>query len=194
MQLILLALIYGIIFCNAQYFVADHNDLLDGDMTISTIINTEVEQVRIVMSGPANTWFGIGFGNTIMDGTYSIVAFQVDVGAEFGTIPIVEEVILGPHFPGVPQRNQTLSILADIIEGDRRTVVIQRTIDGVTYSFPTVSGSIDIIAAKGFPNITDFTTATGMNSRVVTSLDFEEIDEDPIATPVPSVPIDAATA
>lgn len=193
MQSFLLALIYGIILCNAQYFVADHNDLLGGEVTISTIINTEVEQVRIVMNGPANTWFGIGFGNTFMDGTYSIVAFKVDVGAEIGLIPIVEEVILGPHLPGSPQRNQTLSILADITQGGRRTVVIQRSIDGITYSFPTVSGPLDIIAATGFPNITDFTTAIAMDSWTVSTLEFDEIDEDPIATPVPSVPIDAAT-
>ena len=187
---LLIVFIFGIFYGHSQFLVANNLELLDGDVAISVIVNTisGIEQARIVISGPSNTWFGVGFDNIIMDGTYSIIAFKV-VTEEIGEINIVEEVILGNHFQGAPLHNQTLAILADIIEEDRRTVVLQRPIDGIEFSFPIVAGSVDIISAKGAPNLTDFTSATGMDSWVVSTLIFEETSQDPIGTPTPLVPI-----
>ena len=119
-----------------------------------------------------------------MNGTYAILAFAVDV-FEIGTIPVVEEVTLGHHWNGFPLFNQSLFIIADFIDGFQRTLVLQRHIDGPTYSFPRFEGEMDVIVATGLEGVIDYTIATAMGQREQSKMILNEIGDDPIATEEP---------
>eukprot|EP01083_Nonionella_stella_P006505 18897_1 len=184
MKFELFMLFCAIVVSNGQFLTGENTDILDGQVSLSVAINLDVEQVRMLLSGPSDSWYAIGFGNSAMDGTYSILTFMAETQGLNGTeeISVIEEVILGDHDNGLPLRNQSLFILDDITEDLRRTIEIQRPIAG-NYSFPTAPGFIDIISAKGLSNVTDYTTATAMDEYWIGTLFLEETSVDPIAVP-----------
>ena len=132
--------------------------LIGGEMGLSIEITEPI--VKITMSGPSDTWFGVGFGNTIMDGTYSIIA----TANANGTYS-VEEWILGNHQRGDLTPIQALTIVSDTIDGDlTRTVIVERSITGPNYTFPSQSALVDIIVSDGQNGVLEYATASRMGA------------------------------
>merc|ERR1719361_425891 len=48
------------------------------NVAIDIVIDTENDTVDIMMSGPSDRWFAIGFGSTVMANTYTISASGTD--------------------------------------------------------------------------------------------------------------------
>jgi len=63
--------------------------------------------VRLVIRGPVNSSIGAGFVNDVMNGTYVILAFPVDV-FEIATISVAEEDTLARHWNGAPLFKQLI--------------------------------------------------------------------------------------
>ena len=110
------------------------------------------------ITGPANKWFGVGFGSTSMANTYAIICSKND------TISICQENKLGNDYYGT-QLTKTMSTINDNIIGNVRKVFIKRNItinNSNYYSFPTWTKTISVIYAVGTTQ--DFTQNSQMSS------------------------------
>eukprot|EP01083_Nonionella_stella_P163534 538524_1 len=153
--------------------------------------------VTITLVGPADRWFGIGIGNTVMDSTYT---FVVDGD---GTLT---ERKLGPHSAGdiLPTAATDLEYNETALNGVR-TVEITRSRTGYShlfYTFPNGRSTVGIIAAwspqpgTGLP----FGWSHNRTTRLSSTIDFllgNETTPDPTAAPTwtPSVtPTDGPTS
>jgi len=98
---------------------------------------------RIVLSGPAGYWFGVGFDASMMsDAPYAIIV-DGDGGAS--------ERRLASHDPGHALVS-SITVVSSRVVGGLRTVEIARKVDGQTpsyFSIPRAAGQISIIAAVG---------------------------------------------
>ena len=117
------------------------------------------DNAQITMTGPDDTWFGIGFNNTIMDGTYSIIATVDENGTSH-----VEEWLLGRHQRGSLIDDTSIEIISDTLNSDTsvRTIVVQRPITGSIYSFPSIPTTIPIIASDGNEGDVEYATSRAM--------------------------------
>ena len=109
-------------------------------VSLDLSINDATDQVDIIAQGRTDGWFGIGFGNTVMNGTYAIIY-------EFGGG--VTERKLGNHNPGSVLAS-TVSLVSDTSSGGVRTVHLQRTLDvgnSDYFTFTATPGNIDLISA-----------------------------------------------
>jgi len=123
-----------------------------------TLNSTESEDaVRITIVGPADRWFGVGFGSSSMcvhmqsdqcpgGGPYAIV-----VGGDGRDGSAIIERRLDFHGPGrviAP----SVSFESDSVKGENRTVVLTRPMRGATdahYTFDPSETHVPIIAARG---------------------------------------------
>ena len=95
------------------------------------------------VQGPADVWFGAGFGNPTMKGTYAIV---VD-----GAAGDVTERSLGDHDPG-QQLAPSVTVLNNTVVNGIRTVVVTRTLAGASaqhYTFAAGAQGVAMVAAVG---------------------------------------------
>ena len=115
------------------------------------------DAVIIMIVGPPDKWFGVGFGSDTMCNH-----MQSDECPDGGPYAIViqgdhvEERQLGYHGPGTAISNTTstssshLKIHRNEIVGDNRTVVLTRSRHGGSFTFDTVNTpTLDIITAQG---------------------------------------------
>ena len=125
---------------NEKVSLQGSNELGTG-ITIS--ISHDTSEASITVSGPASVWFGIGFGATSMkDEPYAII---IDGNGE------VTERKLDNHGPGNALSN-SITIVSSSVHGEIRTLVLRRSVNGSStdhYTFPTVPGDINMIAAIG---------------------------------------------
>eukprot|EP00929_Paragymnodinium_shiwhaense_P025556 TRINITY_DN15429_c0_g1_i1.p1 TRINITY_DN15429_c0_g1~~TRINITY_DN15429_c0_g1_i1.p1 ORF type:complete len:781 (+),score=127.63 TRINITY_DN15429_c0_g1_i1:66-2408(+) len=103
----------------------------------------EGDEVRIILTGPADVWFGVGFNaGTMADQPYAVI---VEAGAG------VSERKLGNHQPG-SLLEPSVTLVHDSSVGGKRTVELTRPVAGKTskhYTFPTTAGSVNVITAVG---------------------------------------------
>ena len=118
-----------------------------------TLESIENGQATITLVGPADKWFGVGFGSLIMcrhmeadecqgGGPYAIVVYDDDR---------VEERHLSQHGPGTVLP-RTVSVVSNTVTGGNRTVVITRPLhldSDDYYSFDAEKPSMDVILARG---------------------------------------------
>eukprot|EP01084_Bolivina_argentea_P260605 440147_1 len=149
--------------------------------------------VTITLLGPADRWFGIGIGNTVMDSTYT---FVVDGD---GTLTERE---LGPHSAGniLPTAHTDLEYNETALNGVR-TVEITRSRTGYShlfYTFPNGRSTVGIIAAwNPQPGSTGlvFEWIHSKTTSLSSTIDFllgNETTPDPTAAPT-LAPITAPT-
>jgi hypothetical protein len=121
--------------------ITDAGQNMTVDLTIDTTLNT----VAIVMTGPEAVWFGVGFEPLTHPGgatTYSINA----LGGAFA--PDVQEWALGMFGPD-GQLADSLSVDLNTVSVGVRTVELSGLQAGVHYTYPTIPTTIDISWAYG---------------------------------------------
>lgn len=124
---------------------------------IHIVIDTDTDLVDIIMSGPSDRWFAIGFGSTVMSNTYTISASNTDT---------VTERLLGDQKTG-SVLDTTITVLSDTSNDTVRIVHIQRDRVGSTseyYTFPTTEGEMDFIWAHDHANPSSSFAYHGSNS------------------------------
>eukprot|EP01084_Bolivina_argentea_P260604 440146_1 len=137
--------------------------------------------VTITLVGPADRWFSIGIGNTVMDSTY---AFVVD---EEGTLT---ERKLNHHNTGdmLPTVATDLEYTETALNGIR-TVEITRLRTGYSdlfYTFPNGRSTVGIIAAWSHQPGLAFEWGHSNTTRLSSTTDFllgNETTPDPTAAP-----------
>eukprot|EP01059_Diplonema_ambulator_P030544 TRINITY_DN5273_c0_g2_i1.p1 TRINITY_DN5273_c0_g2~~TRINITY_DN5273_c0_g2_i1.p1 ORF type:complete len:1010 (+),score=280.65 TRINITY_DN5273_c0_g2_i1:55-3084(+) len=98
------------------------NSYTNGNITAYVTVDELKDTVNISMVGPADRWFGIGFGNDQMANTYSIIA---------GPDGIVETVLNGrtSSSPGPgSDLPPSVTVLAEVRSGDKRYINMSRPI------------------------------------------------------------------
>jgi len=110
---------------------------------VETTIEHDTESAILTFKGPANVWFGVGFNaGSMADKPYAVIVDGLGK---------VTERKLDEHSPGV-LLNSSLTILANSVVDNIRTVVVHRSVKGFTgahYSLPTSAGDLGLIAAIG---------------------------------------------
>jgi len=113
---------------------------------VNSLVHVKVQlakgTVQLTLTGPATVWYGVGFGAQQMsDKPWAII---VD---GFGN---VTERKLGYHNRG-EQLPPTVTVVSNVVQDNKRTVVLTRAMKGNSsaYFTFTASGNIDIINAYG---------------------------------------------
>ena len=124
--------------------------------------------VTITMSGPANVWFGVGFGATLMDAQpYAII---VEGGGK------VSERQLAKESPGTELKPTLFVVSSTVVAGVRTVVLTRRAHVGAApyFSFDSETLSIDFINAIG-----SSPTLSYHKSKTVSSISLFPADEAP---------------
>ena len=97
----------------------------------------------LTLTGPANVWFGLGFGGSSMnDKPYAII---VDGNGN------VTERKLANHGPGT-QLNTSIVVVSNIVKENVRILELHRPVKGLSkdhFSLPTKPGDLNMISAVG---------------------------------------------
>jgi hypothetical protein len=117
---------------------------LAGSASLGGLVNMSVshdgQTAQITLSGPANVWFGVGFGASRMaDMPYTII---VD-----GTGKVTERK-LASHAPGT-LLSASVKIVSSKTQGGTRTVVLSRPVKTADYALPALAGDLPVITAVG---------------------------------------------
>eukprot|EP01083_Nonionella_stella_P275706 936556_1 len=130
---------------NVEHYNAPAYSLIPGDISYKQGAGL----INITISGPNDVWFGIGFNAVAMnDQPYVIVINSTDVWEQkIGTCGSEAD-----HCPGI-RLNKTITLLSNTVNGNIRTVIVQRSASGATddyYTFnPSVQSTINLITAIG---------------------------------------------
>eukprot|EP01084_Bolivina_argentea_P258906 436666_1 len=130
---------------NVEHYNAPAYSLIPGDISYKQGAGL----INITISGPNDVWFGIGFNAVAMnDQPYVIVINSTDVWEQkIGTCGSEAD-----HCPGI-RLNKTIKLLSNTVNGNIRTVIVQRSASGATddyYTFnPSVQSTINLITAIG---------------------------------------------
>jgi hypothetical protein len=121
-------------------------------VTVTVAIEADKDVVNVTLVGPAEVWFGVGFGAASM-----CIKPEADVCPTGGPYAIivsgdhVEERRLDDHGPG-KVLEPSVTVVSSLLEDGVRTVVVTRSLKGKTelhYSFDPQQTKIDFINAKG---------------------------------------------
>jgi hypothetical protein len=123
------------------------SSMLGGEANLGNLTNLEITHdgttATIIISGPENYWFGVGFDATAMKNSpYAII---VDGNGK------VQERRLVNHGPGT-LLNASFNLTSSSVTSGKRTVVLKRPVRGMTkqhFTLPTLPGKINIITAIG---------------------------------------------
>eukprot|EP01083_Nonionella_stella_P241484 843291_1 len=133
-------------YSNLVYEACVIRDRIDGGTIIVTLFrNNENELVEIEIEGPADRWFGIGFGGSSMNNTYAIISYNNLT---------TEEWILGPNVRGSMLTENSWVYMDIEVQDGRRTVrVVRPYAFGSYYDFAefmsAITTSMNVIAAFG---------------------------------------------
>jgi hypothetical protein len=121
-------------------------------VTVTVAMEPGANVVNVTMVGPADVWFGVGFGATSM--CIHPEADECPTGGPYALIVSgdhVEERRLDDHGPGKVLES-SVTVVSTVVEDGLRTVVVTRGLKGKTeshYSFDPKAAKIDFINAKG---------------------------------------------
>jgi hypothetical protein len=130
-----------VVSAEASLFHASQTIDLANPILVEVELNDATQQATISITGPDNKWFGVGFGNDVMQDTYAILA-QDGFVEERKMESFGAGVALAPSF----------SLLSDSTSGGLRTLELTRPLAGATpdhYTFLAAEAAIPIIAAHG---------------------------------------------
>ena len=145
-HLIIATLISGICWVSGS----DAADVIQGSvtlnapqqMTIDLTLNDLTQLADIVLTGPDNMWFSVGFDSTVDANTYAIV---VEGGG------VVQERKLGDHNAGT-RLTSTVSQISSTVNSGIRNLHLQRDLVGADSNYHTFTAapqSLDLIWAYG---------------------------------------------
>ena len=135
-------LLISLIHLEAQ--ILHGNTTLSGsnNMTLDVTVNTNSNEVDLIITGPNNFWYGVGFGGSIMINRYAIITT--------GSGGITERR-LGNHNAGT-LLGSSLTSQGTSVNGSVRTTTATRPRVGPNnnyFTFPASPGSFTLIWAKG---------------------------------------------
>jgi hypothetical protein len=124
----------------------------NGLVNITVTMDAGTNTVSMTLRGPADRWFGVGFGADSM-----CIRMEADECPTQGPYAVivqgdhVEERKLDYHGPGVVLES-TVSIESNTVEGSTRLVRLNRTLSGQTerhYTFDPTQRTMKVIMANG---------------------------------------------
>eukprot|EP01084_Bolivina_argentea_P156462 272687_1 len=139
------------------------NVVMNGTQALKVTVtpgSTNGGTVELVFSGNDGGWFAVGFNNTDMKATYSIVVDCTGITYEY-------YLGSGTCSPGCDTMlSNTYSVKSNSVQGNVRTVDITRPVNdnnngAMYYNFPTSASSIQLIWAYGVAG-QQFKSATSM--------------------------------
>lgn len=110
----------------------------------STLVDLKVDlgtNATITITGPAQVWFGVGFNATSMADTPWAIIVDGDAGG-------VTERQLALHDPGTPLPS-SIKVVSNTVQGEKRTVVLSRPLEGNPFSFSSETTQYNFITAIG---------------------------------------------
>ena len=125
----------------AQSFSTGTQTLLSG-LTANINIDADTDITTLTLTGPSNAWFGIGFGNSDMNGT--------DIFMTTGSS--IQDSYSSSNGPPQPDASQDWTLVSNTLSGSNRTIVATRannTGDSDDHIFSASAGSLLVIYAKG---------------------------------------------
>lgn len=141
----------GVQEADAPSVVAFAAGAINATVNLATA-NTKDGQATITMVGPADRWFGMGFGALTM--CRHMEADECQGGGPYAIIVYddhIEERHLALHGPGIVLPS-TLTVVSNTVAGGNRTVVVKRALtmdDEEYYSFDAGEPTLDVILARG---------------------------------------------
>ena len=126
-----------------------------GVVNLTMTMDTIDDVVHLQLRGPADAWFGVGFGSNTM--CLEMEADECPTGGPYAVIILgdgtVEERKLDHHGPGVVLTG-SVTVVSNTVNDDThtRTVQLVRSLTGPTdqhYTFAHTTSSIPLIMAKG---------------------------------------------
>lgn len=136
--------------CGAQAGVGAVGTVTDNTtgVTVALSVDRSALVVQISLSGPADVWFGVGFGAKVM----ATLPYAISVSADSTGVAAVVEHKLGDHDPGSILAS-SVTVLSSQLHDGIRTVVLSRNLAGLTASHYTFDlsqdGTIPLITAAG---------------------------------------------
>ena len=125
----------------AQSFSTGTQTLLSG-LTANINIDADTDITTLTLTGPSNAWFGIGFGNSDMNGT--------DIFMTTGSS--IQDSYSSSNGEPQPDASQDWTLVSNTVSGSNRTIVATRannTGDSDDHIFNASAGSLSVIYAKG---------------------------------------------
>ena len=146
------------------------NDPVHQDVAVHVL--PDEDTVQIIMSGPHDVWFGVGFGSDTMNGTYAVIA---------DTATTVREYILSADSFGNGIYPNNLKVTTATTDDGQRTITMERPLSLLqpkAYNFPVSPQSVPIIASYG--NMFPFNdTGSFMVNATATTLEFKSFTPTP---------------
>jgi len=108
---------------------------------VQLALSLDADKATITLTGPADVWFGVGFGARAMaDAPWTVI---VDGSGK------VSERKLADHAGGT-EIQSTVTVVSTHTEGGQRTVVVSRSLSGAfTFNMSAMDTTIPIITAVG---------------------------------------------
>jgi len=119
---------------------------------VNLTVAMESGTVTITMVGPADKWFGTGFGSDTM--CMHKQSDECPTGGPYAIVVIGDKIIerkLGFHGPGTVLE-PSVTVKTNVVQDGNRRVVLTRSLDGSSsqhYSFDPSVNSVPIVAARG---------------------------------------------
>jgi hypothetical protein len=152
-------LILGLISVNVLTFAQYSGGGLVGITGISVQIETTPTMVRLTLSGPSNSFLGLGAGSNGMEGgadgfIYSNAASRDYTFNGVGVTPSADAI-------------QDWTVISNNVSGSTRTVVATRSLSGSAGDtpIPNAAGTIDVFVAKGNGTLTLSQHGAGIANR-----------------------------
>jgi hypothetical protein len=117
-------------------------DLVD----VRVAVDAAADLATITLSGPADVWFGVGFGATAMQDLPYVIVVEAT-----GDKGVVSERKLADHAPGTALP-ASVTVVSSSVTAGVRTVVVTRKLAGATvdyYTFSLAHATIPFINAVG---------------------------------------------
>ena len=102
------------------------------DISIITSINSERDMVRLIISGPSDRYFGVGFGSLIMNNTYGIIGSGINSVSE-------HKLLMNSIDQSDTVLDNQIKIESDLISNGIRIITLTRprtVIDKDYFDFP----------------------------------------------------------
>merc|ERR1719295_1322558 len=112
------------------------------DKYMSVSLAVDGKNLEITMKGPSDSWFGFGFGSSMMQGTYAIIAHSGGI-----TEHLLDQMDEHQKDSGLPKA--MITVQSDNMYGQQREIVMTRSSTTMNDMF-TTAGDLDIISAKSW--------------------------------------------
>lgn len=123
--------------CGAQASLV--SGLTDSLVSVHVSNDVGASVTTITLTGPASVWWGVGFGQPVMKGSWAVIV------EGNGTIT---ERLLGNHIVG-PPLPPSVTLKSSEVTAGNRTVILTRPMDGAHFSFGAAGAVFPIINAIG---------------------------------------------